>query len=354
MAIQEKPKVSFLMKKIWHDNCFSYEEIKRLESFAEVVDREEEFSFPLTEWANLTVELKKHDENKMIELIENADGILTCWETPKITPEMLRAADKLKIICHCAGTIKPHISEEALRVIRDRNIVVTNTSVALGKGVAEFTLGMIILGLKKVFFMQDEIKQGKWQEIRKMATDPFDVIIGVIGGGFCGGHVIKLLQNFEVKVLLYDPYKTEEECKKIGAEKVELEYLLSHSDVITLHAPNIPRNEKLIDKKRIQQIKDGAVFINTSRGMLVDEEALIEELKTGRFYACLDVTRSEPPAIDNPLRNMKNVFLTPHIAGHASNGMKRQGRYAVDGLERFFNGEEVKYRIKKERLDTMA
>ena len=213
--------------------------------------------------------------------------------------------------------------------------------------------------------MQAEIKKGKWAELQgKWYTgnskseievmDPFNATIGVIGGGFCGSHLIKLLQNFEMEVLLYDPYKTEEECRKMGAKKVELDYLLSHSDVITLHAPNIPQNEKMLNKEKIRRIKDGAVFINTSRGMLVDEQALIEELKTGRFYACLDVTCPEPPATDSPLRNMKNVFLTPHIAGHTSNGLKRQGKYAVDELERFFKGERVRYQLRKEKLDIIA
>jgi len=328
------------MKKEWRDKCFFSKDIERLKSFAEVIDRRYE----------------DLDEDKVIQLIEDAEGILTCWGTPKITEKILKAGAKLRIICHAAGTVKPYIDKDAMDIIWEKDIVVTNTAVALGIGVAEFALGMIIVTLKKVFFMRDEIEEGKWSEIanRVGVIDPFNVTIGVIGGGYCGSHLIKLLRNFEVEIYLYDPYKDEEECKRMGAKKVELEYLLSHSDVITLHAPNISQNDKMIDQKGIKQIKDGAVFINTSRGMLVDEEVLIEELKTGRFYACLDVTHPEPPAPDNPLRNMKNVFLTPHIAGHAANGMKRQGQYAVDELERFFKGESLKYRIRKDVFNRIA
>lgn len=338
MSGSQKPKVAFLMNKIQRDNCFSSEEMKRLESFATVIDKGYE----------------ELDKDKMIELIKIADGILTCWGTPKINEEILKYGDSLKIICHAAGTVKPYITEEAMQMIWDRNIAVTSTSAALGRGVAEFALGMIILGMKKVFFIQDEIRKGEWQEARGIATDPYNVTIGVIGGGYCGSHLIKLLQNFEVKILLYDPYKTEQECKRIGAKKVELDYLLSGSDVITLHAPYIPQTTNLIDREGIKRIRDGAVFINTASGIVVDEKALIEELKTGRFYACLDVTHPEPPATDNPLRNMKNVFLTPHIAGHASNGMKRQGVYAVDELQRFFKNEELKYQIRREEFGTRA
>jgi len=335
------------MKKSWRDRCFSCEDIERLESFAEVVDKGYE----------------ELDGDKMTELIRGADGILTCWETPKINEGLLKSGDNLKIICHAAGTIKPHIDDSAWDIIWDKKIVVTNTSAALGIGVAEFTLGIIIIGLKKVFFMRDAIEKGKWRELQGywneeiksdiIPTEPFGITVGVVGAGFCGSHLIKLLNDFEVKILIYDPHKTKEECKKMGAGKVELEYLLSHSDVITLHTPHIPQTENLINKKRMKLIKDGAMFINTAGGIEVNEKALIEELKTGRFYACLDQTYPEPPAADNPLRSMKNVCLTPHIAGHASNGMKRQGRYAVDELERFFKGEEVKYRIKKEKLEVI-
>jgi phosphoglycerate dehydrogenase-like enzyme len=213
---------------------------------------------------------------------------------------------------------------------------------------------VIIVSVKKVFFMRDSIREGKWSEVRSMARDPFGLTVGVIGAGYCGRHLIKLLQNFEMEILVSDPNKSKKECEKMGAKKVELDYLMANSDVISLHAPDIPQTKNLINRERIKLIKDGAVFINTARGSEVDEKALIEELKKGRFYACLDVTLPEPPAADSPLRKMKNVFLTPHIAGHASNGMKRQGRDAAGELERFFRGEDLLYRIRKESFSIVA
>jgi len=335
---RERMKTAFLMTHDMRCRCFSDKDLARLAELSDVVDRE----------------LAELDEDRMVQLASGADAILTCWGTPPLTPKVLQAAPELGIFCHCAGTVKPYVHEDAWPVIWDRDIVVTNTAAALGVGVAEFALGMIITSLKKVFFMRDAVSDGAWHEVRGIASDPYDVTIGVIGAGSCGGHVIKLLQNFDLRVLLYDPYKSEEDCARLGAEKVELDYLMANSDCITLHAPNIPQNEGMISRELIKRIKDGAVFINTARGMEVDEPALIDELKTGRFYACLDVTEPEPPAKDNPLRRMKNVFLTPHIAGHASNGMKRQGRYAVDELRRFSRGEPVLYRVTRDRLDITA
>jgi len=331
-------KTAFLMTRKMRENCFSPADLDRLATFSRIVD--EGFD--------------ELDEDGMVRLARDADAILTCWESPPLTPKVLDASARLGVICHSAGSVKPYIDEKSWPIIWERDIAVTTTSAALGVGVAEFTLGMIIMSLKKVFFMREAVSNGAWHDLRGLATDPYDVTVGIIGAGFCGRHVIKLLGNFEVKVLVYDPFKSAEECRRLGAEKVELDHLMAVSDVISLHAPNIPRNAKMINRELLRKIKDGAVFINTARGMEVDEAALIDELKTGRFYACLDVTYPEPPAPDNPLRRMKNVLLTPHIAGHASNGMKRQGRYAVDELQRFFNGEPLLYGIQKDRLDIIA
>ena len=331
-------KTAFLMTRDMRENCFSRADLDRLAGFSRVIDEVHD----------------QLDEDKMVHLADDVDAILSCWGTPSLTPKVLEASARLGIICHAAGTVKPYIDEKSWPIIWGKNIAVTNTAAALGVGVAEFTLGMIITSLKKVFFMRETMRNGGWHEVRGIVSDPYDVTIGIIGAGSCGRHVIKLLGNFELKVLVYDPYKSAEECRELGADKVELDQLMSVSDVISLHAPNIPQNAKMISRALIKKIKDGAVFINTARGMEVDEAALIDELKTGRFYACLDVTDPEPPAADNPLRRLKNVFLTPHIAGHASNGMKRQGRYAVDELQRFANGEPVLYAIKKDRMDIIA
>jgi phosphoglycerate dehydrogenase-like enzyme len=182
-------------------------------------------------------------------------------------------------------------------------------------------------------------------------SDPCGLTAGVIGAGCCGGHIIKLLRNFEMEILLYDPYKNEEDCRRMGVKKSGLPELMQNSDVITLHAPNIPQTKGMISRELIKKIKDGALFVNTAPGAEVDEEALIEELKTGRFYACIDQTVIQPAPADHPFRDMKNVMLTPHIAGHVSNGFKRQGRHIVDDLERFYKGEKLSYRLNMDRLD---
>jgi len=338
MTKAKRPGISLLMTAEWPKTIFSEEDLAALNALGEVV-------------AETHGEL---DEATQVRLARGADAILTCWGSPPLTPAVLEAAPEVGIICHCAGTVKPYIDPISWPIIWERGIAVTNTAAALGTGVAEYTLGLIITSLKKVFFMRDEIAAGQWHEVRHLSSDPYHVTVGIVGAGHCGRHVITLLQNFDITVLICDPYKDAEQWRQLGGVKVELDALFSQADVISLHAPDIPQNRGMITRELLAKIKDGAVLINTARGILLDEPALIDELRAGRFYACLDVTEPEPPSADNPLRTLKNVFLTPHIAGHASNGMKRQGRFALEELQRFFAGQPLRYRIRKEQMDIIA
>jgi phosphoglycerate dehydrogenase-like enzyme len=156
-----------------------------------------------------------------------------------------------------------------------------------------------------------------------------------------------------VHILLYDPYVGEEQARSMGVVKVELDELVQEADVISLHAPALPATYHMIDARRLSMMKDDALIINTARGSLIDEEALIRELEKGRFFAFLDVTDPEPPAPDSPLRRLPNVVVTPHIAGCIEN-CTRMGERAVEELRRFFAGEPPLNPITRDALDRVA
>lgn len=343
-----KPRIAFVLRKKWKNNCFSEEHIKTLESFAEIDERV---------YDNL-------DEEKIKDLVKDADGIITSWETPKFTDDILAASEKLKIVCNCAGTARIIFKDDIFAKVLDRGIAVTTTGAAIGIGVAEFNLGLIIMGVKKIFFMKEGIREGKWKEYTAswrdepsgdlVPNEPYGLTVGVIGGGFCGAHLIKLLNNFDMRVLLYDPYKNAEQCRALGAEKTELEYLMENCDVISVNTPETPETDGMLNAGLLKKIKDGALLVNTAKASAIDEEALIGELSTGRFFACIDQTVKQPAPADHPFRNMPNVMLTPHIAGHVSNGFKRQGKFAVDELGRFFRGEKLRFGVRKEQLSFIS
>jgi phosphoglycerate dehydrogenase-like enzyme len=148
---------------------------------------------------------------------------------------------------------------------------------------------------------------------------------------------------------MFDPYMSDEAAKCLGAHKAELDDLLRQCDVLTLHAPSLPETEHLIDARRLALMKDDALIVNTARGSLFDESALVAELCKGRFFAFLDVTDPEPPAADSPLRSLPNVVVTPHLAGCIEN-CTRMSEMAAEELRRFFAGEPPLYQVTPERL----
>lgn len=290
------------------------------------------------------------DRAYVLDFVKGANYIITTWGSPRIEKDILDVCPDLAAVMHAAGTPKPVISDELIA----RNIRVTYSAIALGEGVAETALTMAISAIKGLFILPEHTAKGEWNECKRLARDFYDITIGIISGGFVGRHMIKLLQNFNVDVLLYDPFVSAEQAAEMGAVKAELNELLEKSDVISIHAPSIPATDNMLNASNLPLIKDGAVLINTARGSIIDEAALIEELKKNRFFACIDVTNPEPPAEDNELRTLPNVRLTPHIAGAIANGQKRIAKHICEELVRCENGETMRTELDATKLATMA
>ena len=138
--------------------------------------------------------------------------------------------------------------------------------------------------------------------------------------------MMRLFRAFDARVLVYDPYLTEAQAQALGAELSGLDELLRRSDIVSLHVPSLPETRYMIGAAQLAMLKDGALFINTARGAIVDEQALIAELRKGRFTAALDVYEKEPLADDSPLRMLPNAILAPHAAGHSYRRICVRGR----------------------------
>ena len=290
------------------------------------------------------------DMDYVLEFVKGSTIIVTSWGSPKIDQAILDVCPDLKLVIHAAGTVKPVITDEFIA----KNIPITNSACALGEGVAETSLGFAISACKRFYWLNEDTSNKLWKDNQLGLVDFYDIKVGVISGGFVGRHMVKLLKNFHVDILMYDPTLSKEEIAEIGAVKVELNELLSECDVISVHAPSIPATDNMINKDNLKLIKDGAVLINTSRGSVIEEPALIEELKKNRFYACIDVTNPEPPALDNELRTLKNVILTPHIAGAVTNGLRRISLHVCEEIERFEKGEKLKAQVDLSKINQLA
>lgn len=178
--------------------------------------------------------------------------------------------------------------------------------------------------------------------------------VGVVGCSRVGRRVIELLRQLDVTVLVHDPYLPESELRALGAIPTGLDQLVAAGDVVSLHAPATEETRHLMDRRRLALLRDGATLINTARGSLVDTEALIAELRTGRIDAVLDVTEPDPLPADSPLFDLPNVTLTPHVAGSLGSELRRMGAFAVAEVERYAAGRPLAGLVHPEQLASSA
>jgi len=291
---------------------------------------------------------------ELAERIGIAEVIITGWRCPKFTDEVLASAPKLKLIAHSAGSIKFMLPDDGL----SRGFKVTTAAAAMGVSVAEMSLLMALMLLRPIHQLDAGMKaRGDWKDLKARGSGEELTAqrVGVIGAGHTGRHFIRLLRGMGVETWVFDPYLTAERAAAMDVERVKsLDDLLTGCRVVALHAPSTPQTYRMIGRRELGLMKDGAILINTARSSLIDGRALLDELKKGRISAALDVFDEEPLPADSPLRGLPNVILTPHVASHTVNTHFRQGELTVDEVERYVRGEPLKYVVTPEMLATMA
>lgn len=291
------------------------------------------------------------NEDAVCRVLQGADIAVSSWGTPCFGTKLLDAAPNLKMVAHAAGSVKGIVSDE----LYARGIRVSSSACVLSRGVSEMALGLAITAAKNVFAFNAEIHAGAWPKDANRVTELYDINIGVMGCGYAGAHFIELLRDFGVHILAYDPGLSEQQVAAIGARKVELETLFRESDILSLHAPSIDSTHHVVNAESLGWMKKDAILINTARGSLINEEELARCMKAGKLkYACLDVTDPEPPAANNPLRDIPNCIFTPHVAGCANNGKRKIGIYVCDEIARFEQGLALDSEVTQAMLATIA
>lgn len=286
------------------------------------------------------------------QLLEGAEIAVCSWGSPRFEAPLLERAPGLRKVIYAAGSVKPIVTPE----LAARGIVVTSGAAVIARNVAEATLGYIIVGLKNAWRIAAEVRRGNWRRTpeRQRVRELFGLTVGVLGAGQVGRTVLELLAHFDVERLVYDPFIAEEQAGAYGARKVTLEELLGSSDVVTLHAPALPATRHMLNAQNIPLLKPGALLVNTARGQLIDEEALLARLKEGDITAILDVTDPEPPPEDHPFFALDNVVITPHIAGGISNGRLRLGRFVLAELQADVQDAPPLHPVDLTQLDVLA
>jgi D-3-phosphoglycerate dehydrogenase len=265
-------------------------------------------------------------EEELLECVGDIDGII-CGDD-RITGRVMDAAARLKVISKWGTGIDSIDSEEAKR----RGIPVYRTPNAFSEPVADTVLGYILTFARRLPWMDRDIRQGKWQKPRLVSLG--ECALGVVGVGDCGKAVVRRAKSFGMRVLGNDIKELPSDfLTQTGLEVVSLEDLLSKADFVSLHPDLNPTSYHLIGKKQFATMKPGAYLINTSRGPVVDEGALVEALQEGRIAgAALDVFEEEPLPAESPLRTMDNCFLAPHNANSSVKAWERVHENTVRNL----------------------
>jgi len=301
---------------------------------------------------------RDYTSDEVAEKIKGFDALITGWGTPPLTEAVFENADRLKIIAHSAGSVKYMLSKNVVqRYIVPRGICVCNAPKAIAYNVAETTLGLLIMTSHRLIDHVINVREKMlWHDpnIPRKVKTLNGSTIGIIGASTVGREVIRLLKPFDVKILVYDPYLSDAEAKQLNIEKTSLEDLFRRSDFVSVHAPMTKETYHMINERHLKLLRDEAVLVNTSRGKIIDQEALIKECMSKKILVALDVTDPEPLPPDSPLRKLKNVIITPHIAGFGSYGAQKIGEMTLKALEDFFAGRKVENAINFEKYDILA
>ena len=290
---------------------------------------------------------------RLIESVGDVDGIVVSHGSPMIDAEVMDTAPNLKVIGELEGDRFAHrIDVEAAW---ERGIRTVDTTHGSSYPVAEWALAMILISLRNAGARFRSILAGEapttdYNDFGYIHGELTGKRVGLIGCGHIGRRLVKYLQPFEVDIRVYDPYLASEIPDAIGVVKTSLENVLSRSDVIVCLAPITPATEGMIGRRELDMIPSNSVFVNVSRGAIVDSDALIARLKRGDIVAGLDVFDPEPVPPDSEIIALPNTFLSPHIAGVTLASDQRFFTLMVDELERFFQGDEPLFQLNPRSL----
>lgn len=267
----------------------------------------------------------------LIKKIPQYDGIVVRSRST-ITKEVIRAGKKLKVIAR-AGVGLDNVDVEAAKA---KGIEVYNAPESLTISVAELAIGLMIAISRYIGYADRTMREGKWEKKKCMGTELYGKTLGLVGFGRIGKEVSLRAHAMGMKVLAYDPAMTIEDMREHNAELVELDTLLSKADIVSLHIPANEKTKGFINKERLKKMKKTAYLINTARGVVVDEKALMDALKNGVIKgAALDVFEKEPLE-NSELTKLDNVVLTPHIGSGTEDAQRTAGMIVAEKIGALF------------------
>jgi phosphoglycerate dehydrogenase-like enzyme len=310
--------------------------------------------FEVTE--NQQPEQLNHEE--LVARIGEYDAVITGWFSPPLGREALRAAPQLRLIAHAGGSVKFLFDAAAVReVVPAHGVQIFSGNDPLAVNVAEATIGLMIAASRQWPEHIAAFHRNKRRDYDyPLLNGPYltGATVGLVSASKVARHVLRLLRPFDCRILLYDPFLTPDEAAELNVELVTLDTLFAESDIVSLHAPSLPATEKMIGAAQLQKLRDGGLLINTARGSVLDHDALLQECRSGRLRAALDVTQPEPLPADSLFWELPNVMLIPHLAGAGREGYWRIGDGVLNALRNCFAGRSFEGQVSLEQWETLA
>lgn len=289
------------------------------------------------------VAIESLPEDRAAAVLAEAEVLIGHWGCARLDVAFLDRAPRLQLLAYAAGTVRDVVTPEAFARLER----ITSAAAANAEPVAEYTLAAILWGNKDAFAERERTRGVDVpRPARRKPVGNWNKRIGLIGASHVGRATARLLLGFpHLEVVIADPFLPAGEAEAMGATLVELDELLATSDGVSIHAPWLPETEGLVGRAELARMRDGAVLINTARPALLDHDALVDEVASGRLTAVLDVTDPEPLPLDHPLLHLPGCVVTPHLAGAQGTELSRLADLAVEEVERWVAGTDARYPV---------
>jgi phosphoglycerate dehydrogenase-like enzyme len=252
---------------------------------------------------------------ELAKLVAGSDVVLTSWGTPHLDAALWADGAGPSVIAHAAGSVKRLVDP----AVFDRGVAVFSAAGRIAWSVGEYCLAAILTLARQLPRFDDAMRVGEWKPGYLRGHEIRGRAVGVLGASSTARALITLLQPFGCDVVVYDPYLDVDRAAALGVRTASLEEALA-CPIVSVHVPNVPDTRGMVSRKLIEALPDGAIFVNSSRGPAVDQEALLEHVLSGRISAALDVYDVEPPTLAPEHIAAPNLLLSPHIAGDTIEG----------------------------------
>jgi phosphoglycerate dehydrogenase-like enzyme len=276
--------------------------------------------------------------SELRELLPSCDAYIAGLD--EISATALEGADRLKVIARYGVGV----DNVDLAAASARGIVVTNTPLANAVSVAELTIGLMLSLARSIPMLVERTRIGEWP--RMVGVTLKGKTVGLLGMGAIGKEVVRRLRCFDCALLAHDPFADEVFAAEHGVQLLPSTHVVARADFLSLHLPLLPTTRGMVNAEFLGAMKSGAFLINTSRGEIVDEQALYEALRSGRIKgAALDAFSPEPPGMDNPLLALPQVLATPHTGAHTDDATDAMGWGSLHDCLAVLRGERPGSRV---------